>query len=884
MKRTSPGNEMEDKELKRTKENEENSKEELVLKDGFLDRSNKDMTHSFIIKTKCKSFIEESQKLEPYDEESKDIPEMVKDYEILILEQKILVRIGIRAEKLELTVRKNRGAVGKRKKSYQMLITTEANPINLEDKKVDKKVLTLQLKMYTEDAKTPDIRYIYITVGKGKKVNKVSNIMIFPEEDHQFVINGVFDLGEFHSKRTQEYAGLVNNGMTCYMNSLLQTLYQIKEIPRNIFSLPYEEYKDKEDVGNWKSVFAFQCLYYHMLSNKNRAAETRILTDAFGWNSAEVFTQQDVQEFSCLLLDSFEKKCDISKKRNFIRELFRGEIENYIQCCDVNYRSSRNEHFYDIQLPIKDRNNIFESFDAYTEEEDLKGDNKYDAGQEYGKQDAVKGLKFRSLPPILLLHLRRFEYDFHLDRNVKITTKHDLSESINLSKYVKDSKENNSEWDFELFGILTHQGSSAGSGHYITFIRPEMGNWYKFNDEYVSNVSFDYVKKYAEGGGSEKPDFNLKTQELKLKEIPCSSTAYMLVYIKKSEISGILGKIDEEKIPQYIKDSVQKQVEEEERRVFFNKNIEVFITNSQLLENNEGLGCIIEEKGLYNEDAKNEFFDNPKKRLSVVLELGDTLNDFLAEIEEECNLDYCNFGLFVYDYDKKKLRNLLTTTNFKNRKTLKIEKLFKNEIKNKKHPILFIEPFNPKFQIFEEIRKSSMQEERKFSQYLKANEMRWSKVEASEEDLKGDEELAKNLRSSKSSLILTKTFNGENVLLTSARYYSKSDQIDVILKNEGLKDLPIFFEKYNKEIEKIELVEVNLANEIKDYCSSNGMIVKAEKAEDVDKLTEFYDNVSNRVLIKIENKEDKSSKVIISDLRKSTSTVRIIILLLPQFS
>lgn len=36
-------------------------------------------------------------------------------------------------------------------------------------------------------------------------------------------------------------------------------------------------------------------------------------------------------------------------------------------------------------------------------------------------QDAEKGVKFKSLPPILQLQLKRFEYDFDRNMTVKVT-------------------------------------------------------------------------------------------------------------------------------------------------------------------------------------------------------------------------------------------------------------------------------------------------------------------------------------------------------------------------------------------------------------------------------------------------------------------------------
>ena len=41
----------------------------------------------------------------------------------------------------------------------------------------------------------------------------------------------------------------------------------------------------------------------------------------------------------------------------------------------------------------------------------LDGENQYDAGPEFGKQDAEKGVIFTKFPPVLTVHLKRFDFD-----------------------------------------------------------------------------------------------------------------------------------------------------------------------------------------------------------------------------------------------------------------------------------------------------------------------------------------------------------------------------------------------------------------------------------------------------------------------------------------
>ena len=41
----------------------------------------------------------------------------------------------------------------------------------------------------------------------------------------------------------------------------------------------------------------------------------------------------------------------------------------------------------------------------------LDGENQYDAGPSLGKQDAEKGVIFTKFPPVLTVHLKRFDFD-----------------------------------------------------------------------------------------------------------------------------------------------------------------------------------------------------------------------------------------------------------------------------------------------------------------------------------------------------------------------------------------------------------------------------------------------------------------------------------------
>lgn len=63
-----------------------------------------------------------------------------------------------------------------------------------------------------------------------------------------------------------------------------------------------------------------------------------------------------------MLLDKLESKMKSTCVEGTVPRLFAGKMVSYIKCKHVDYTSSRTETFYDIQLSVKGKRNIYESF------------------------------------------------------------------------------------------------------------------------------------------------------------------------------------------------------------------------------------------------------------------------------------------------------------------------------------------------------------------------------------------------------------------------------------------------------------------------------------------------------------------------------------------
>ncbi|KZS99114.1 cysteine proteinase [Sistotremastrum niveocremeum HHB9708] len=114
--------------------------------------------------------------------------------------------------------------------------------------------------------------------------------------------------------------------------------------------------------------------------------------------------------------------------------------------------------------------------------------------------DASKQYLVDSLPPILVLHLKRFHYDSVAKDVVKIRKNVRLSPELEFpDESIVSAHRGRSTTRYKLYGVLYHHGLSATGGHYTLDIchagktreawnRGWKEEWIRIDDEFVSDL------------------------------------------------------------------------------------------------------------------------------------------------------------------------------------------------------------------------------------------------------------------------------------------------------------------------------------------------------------------------------------------------------------
>ncbi|KAL5076438.1 hypothetical protein RYX36_015422, partial [Vicia faba] len=148
-----------------------------------------------------------------------------------------------------------------------------------------------------------------------------------------------------------------------------------------------------------------------------------------------------------------------------------------LQCCICGDFSNNTHEFTSLSLNILNFQSLEDALEHFTALEDI------DEKMTCDKCDM-------KTPGIAIFHLKRLKKVGNTYQ--KIGTYVTFPSQLDMSRYTSDVFES---LMYDLYAVIEHRGSTIDYGHYVCYSRSAEDKWCLFNDDMVSNVSEDEVKK-----------------------------------------------------------------------------------------------------------------------------------------------------------------------------------------------------------------------------------------------------------------------------------------------------------------------------------------------------------------------------------------------------
>ncbi|XP_071189687.1 ubiquitin carboxyl-terminal hydrolase 12-like isoform X1 [Salvelinus alpinus] len=265
------------------------------------------------------------------------------------------------------------------------------------------------------------------------------------------------------------YNGLINQGATCYLNSVLQVLFMTKDFREAVESHCGQDQKTAD--------FHLKNLFKTL---KTSETHTKDILSILGIEN--VYKQRDAAEY-------FENI--LSMVNPYVSKIFEGHLRHTTRCSEGHVTSDLTGPFWTLPLSMEnpsDSNKTYsvrEGFKEFFKSSTVSG---MYCDQCNEKTDSTIACKMEHPPEILTLLLKRFEFDHNRMSYVKNDCCVDVPHTLRTKNC-----------DYELYAVVDHVGSLRG-GHYTAKIKPyDDHNWYVFDDSYVTQLNskpFEQVESF----------------------------------------------------------------------------------------------------------------------------------------------------------------------------------------------------------------------------------------------------------------------------------------------------------------------------------------------------------------------------------------------------
>lgn len=304
--------------------------------------------------------------------------------------------------------------------------------------------------------------------------------------------------------------GLANLGNTCYLNSILQILVSIYELNNYLINIQntenlhkiYDSFLTKE----WINLYIFMSKNNNSIISPNRFIEySREISKRKNRFEFSSFEQNDANDYFYFIIESFHNslnkldpnitipKTNYTFINEYIENIEKNDssiiprvfqsclLYNYINLDTKKKEFHKIEHGYTIELSIPNKDNItiYDCFEETFKEDILNNENAWFDEKTNTKKDLIKHTSICYLPPILIIHLKRWVN--YSNKNTKIIQS---PLELDLTPFLFD---NSIYKSYELFGIVNHIGNIFG-GHYFSYVK-KTDSWYCCDDTNFKKIN-----------------------------------------------------------------------------------------------------------------------------------------------------------------------------------------------------------------------------------------------------------------------------------------------------------------------------------------------------------------------------------------------------------
>lgn len=395
---------------------------------------------------------------------------------------------------------------------YQNPLFSDLNKENITNEKTE---LNVKCKKIHEQTQTSDLSMNNSNEAEKYKIVEMNRFTI--------IKNQKYIIPFYKNSQTTNYKpkGLKNYTLNCYMNSLLQCFYYIKDFRDYFLSNKFEKFKcicnSLKDVMHGLNKIDEQSFYvpkalkneikkYEFFEDNKGADVTDLLFKIFDKLISELESNDDLSDKTVIYENNVEDKevmfKDTFKDIDFeiiINKLFLGFYEKQYKCDNGHIKYYFQEEYH-IMLPLQE---IYENLN-YKENLNLydclnylyknKNDNSSDKSNEninisnneenndlYEMCDKcekhyILTEKIYRGPKILIIILDR-------GKNKKFNINVNFDETIDLNNYI-DEENYKYSTNYKLIGVCSHFGSCGNCGHYKSICLCDDNNYYLFDDSF----------------------------------------------------------------------------------------------------------------------------------------------------------------------------------------------------------------------------------------------------------------------------------------------------------------------------------------------------------------------------------------------------------------